>query len=473
MARVITPALTSYKSASKALASQRLINGYAEFQPRESGAKARVAVYGSHGIANGGTPGTGPIRGSFEMNEVGYVVSGQQFLRFESDGSSTIIGNGITGFGGVSIDGDGFSIVIVNGALGWLYVMATNAFTQISDGDFNPAKTVTVINNYYAFDWVGTNKFFISGLLDGSSYDALDFASGESNPDFVRAVRNRNGVLLVFGAETIESWDHTGATDFPFQRFKSGTIDRGIAASLAIEAEDSTLFFLGDDLVYYALNGNQLRRISTHAYEEEWQQYAKTDDAFCFKISYGGHKFIYITFPTEGKTFGFDIAANSLWHERMSFDQLGQEVKWRASCAVTVYNKTWIGDANSNRLGLLDPNTFTEWGTPIVTTLVYPTIHADGDLISMPKFEIDMQVGVGNAEVDDPQVMLDWSDDGANTWVSPQIWHSMGKIGDYRKRLEWTELGSFYNRAMRISISDPVKRVIYAARCPGLYAEHT
>ena len=473
MSRAIAPAITSYKSAAKGLSAQRLVNGYPEIQPQESGAKARVVVWGSHGIADAVTIGSGPIRGSFEMNDVGYIVSGDEFYSFDSAGTPTLLGGGITGSGGVSIDGDGFSIMIVNGQFGYLYVLATTTFTQIADPDFNAAKTVTVINNYYVLDWAGTNKFFISDLLDGSSYDALAFASAESNPDFVLAVKNRNGILLVFGAQTIESWDHTGATDFPFQRFKGGTIERGLAASLAVEAEDSTLFFLGNDLVFYRLQGLSLVRISTHALEDEWADYDTTSDAFCFKISIAGHKFIYITFPTEGKTFGFDIAANYLWHERMSFDALGQEVKWRANTAVTVYNKTWIGDANTSKLGQLDKNTFTEWGTPIITQLIYPPIHANGNQVSMPKFEVDMETGVGltSGQGSDPQIMLDWSDDGAKTYTSPQLWRSMGQIGEYHTRVEWGELGSFYSRTMRLSMSDPVKRCIFAARCPGIYAE--
>jgi hypothetical protein len=44
----------------------------------------------------------------------------------------------------------------------------------------------------------------------------------------------------------------------------------------------------------------------------------------------------------------------------------------------------------------------------------------------------------------------------------------MGAIGNYQTRLQWHELGSFYQRNLRLEISDPVKRVVIAARCPGL-----
>jgi hypothetical protein len=67
--------------------------------------------------------------------------------------------------------------------------------------------------------------------------------------------------------------------------------------------------------------------------------------------------------------------------------------------------------------------------------------------------------------------MLSLSDDGGHTWSNQEIWRSMGKIGQYRTRLRWDRLGSFYNRSIKITISDPVYRTIIAARCPDMTAE--
>jgi hypothetical protein len=62
----------------------------------------------------------------------------------------------------------------------------------------------------------------------------------------------------------------------------------------------------------------------------------------------------------------------------------------------------------------------------------------------------------------DPQAVLDWSDDGGHTW-SNQYWKSLGKIGEYKKRLKWNRLGMSKNRVYRVTISDPVKVSILAA----------
>jgi len=62
----------------------------------------------------------------------------------------------------------------------------------------------------------------------------------------------------------------------------------------------------------------------------------------------------------------------------------------------------------------------------------------------------------------DPQAMLDWSDDDGRTW-SNEHWASMGPIGDYSRRAIWRRLGRSRNRIYRLSITDAVKRVVIGA----------
>jgi hypothetical protein len=65
----------------------------------------------------------------------------------------------------------------------------------------------------------------------------------------------------------------------------------------------------------------------------------------------------------------------------------------------------------------------------------------------------------------DPKVMLRWSDDGGHTW-SNEHWASMGKIGEYGKRVIWRRLGmtaKLRDRVYEISGSDPVKIAIMGA----------
>jgi hypothetical protein len=65
----------------------------------------------------------------------------------------------------------------------------------------------------------------------------------------------------------------------------------------------------------------------------------------------------------------------------------------------------------------------------------------------------------------DPQVMLRFSDDGGHTW-SNEHWTSMGKIGQYYKRVIWRRLGmttKLRDRVYEVSATDPVKIAIMGA----------
>ncbi|CAP57621.1 hypothetical protein [Gluconacetobacter diazotrophicus] len=58
----------------------------------------------------------------------------------------------------------------------------------------------------------------------------------------------------------------------------------------------------------------------------------------------------------------------------------------------------------------------------------------------------------------DPQIMLDWSDDGARTWSALRLCRSMGRQGEYLTRLRWMKLGQARQRVLRLQVTDPVRR---------------
>src|ERR1041385_5148438 len=196
-------AINSYKSLGLPISVQRTVNAYAETEPQN--AKTPVAVFGAPGISTHCTAGMGPIRAFQVMNSRAYAVSGANFYEFDEGGNVTLIGSGVTGTNPVAISNNGLQIVIVNGSFGWVYDQSAGTFGQIIDPDFNPANTVTFFDTFMVFDWVDTNKFFISAPLDATSYDPLDFASAEVQPDLVVGVLNQQESLLVFGEHSIET----------------------------------------------------------------------------------------------------------------------------------------------------------------------------------------------------------------------------------------------------------------------------
>lgn len=61
------------------------------------------------------------------------------------------------------------------------------------------------------------------------------------------------------------------------------------------------------------------------------------------------------------------------------------------------------------------------------------------------------------------RIMLQWSDDGGKTW-SNEYWKPVGKIGQYKARVNFNRLGMSRDRVFRLTMSDPVKWILVDAR---------
>lgn len=453
---------SSYKSAAPPVSSERLINMYCEQEPPD--AKTSVAVFGCPGITPFTRSGTGPIRGFHDMGGLLYVVSGPTLYSVTSDGTTAALGGAVSGTGVVSMDDNGTQLVITNGTYGYIYT-TTTGLSLITDVDFHAANTVTFFDQRFVYDRAGTNQFFASDSLDGTSYDPLVIASAEARPDNVVAVILNAQMLMVFGVRTIEFWSDVGAANFPYERVPGALIERGILAPMAKCKADNTVFFIGDNRVLYRVSGMSLQRVSNFAVEHEWATYTTVSDCFMFAFQMNGHEFVVVTFPSQPKTWVLDVATG-LPHERESWDQYNNNYgRWRINCHRRMYGKELVGDQYSNNIGYLDNSAYTEFGCTIQGTAVSPPIHSDRKRVFMSRFELDVESGVGlsTGQGSDPQIMLDYSDDGGRTFSTRQLWKSMGVEGAYKQRLRWTRLGQSRNRVMRLTITDPVRRTLIAA----------
>lgn len=359
-------------------------------------------------------------------------------------------------------------LAIVDGTNGWIYD-TTNGLRQITDEDFFSADVVDFQDQYFIFNRAGTGQFFLSNLNDGTAYLATDIAIAEGDPDNLVALISNRRELWLFGAETIEVWYNSGDVDFPFNRFEGGTIERGLAAAFSIAEDDNSLFWLGEDRIFYRADGYLPQRISQHGIEEALRKYKIVSDACAFIYTMGGHKFYVCTFPAEDATWVYDITT-SLWHERQSVG-MG---RWRVNAYANAYGKHLVGDFEQGRIGELDLDTFEEWGEVMQGQATGPSVYADRQRTFHRRFELDIDAGHGltSGQGSDPQVWLDYSDDGGHTWSARKPFFSIGKIGAYLQRLRWLRLGQARQRIYRLTVSAPVKRSIVAAHLDAAAGDH-
>jgi hypothetical protein len=122
-----------------------------------------------------------------------------------------------------------------------------------------------------------------------------------------------------------------------------------------------------------------------------------------------------------------------------------------------VYGYELVGSSDNGDIGILRKSVFTDWGDTQLARWCYQPIYAEDRFAFHDRFEIVLKTGVGltTGQGSDPQLMLDYSDDGGLTWEALPN-KSIGAIGQYEKRVEWRALGCAKQRVYRGAISDPV-----------------
>lgn len=463
-------AIESNRSRAPQLINATLKNFLVERQPQE--AKSQTPLFNCPGIAawltsarEGASPAL-PCRGMIEFHGFAYAVLGDQLWRLDATGIPVQVGGTvlIPGTSPVGMANNGVQLIIVNGLAGWTFD-TDHGLQQITAAAFYAANSVIFMDGYFILNRRDTNEFFLSALYDGRTYGGLDFATAEGQAGTVTAVVQNLELLYILTSSHIELWYNSGAADFPFQRYPGSVIPYGCIAPHSVVKQDGAVFFMGADKIFYRLNANQPVRISTHAIEFLIGQEATPEAIECFTFTIQGHKLIFVTLPSLNETVCYDISTGK-WHDRESVDAKFKSLgRYRGRFALEIYNSILIGDAFDGRVGKVQWETYTEYGLPMLGEIDTITQHHDRKRIFCHAFELDIESGVGlvTGQGSDPQVMARKSKDGSMTFGVEQPWRSMGKIGEYGKRLRWTRQGNARQFSWRIQVTDPVPRTIIAA----------
>lgn len=389
-----------------------------------------------------------PVRGTHRMVNALYAVIGSTLYGISSNGTPTTYGT-IGGTGPVRIADNGTQLAIHGGSLGQTgYILDTGTlYTQPTN--LPPVSDVTYMDGYFVWTVYNSDQFIISALNDGLTYDPLDVATVEGDPDNVVGVVNSHRELGFFGTNTLEIWYDSGDADFPFARSGNAFVERGCIDRNSLVKMDNSVFFVGDDRAAYRLDGYTPVRVSTHAIEYRLAQAAWFRS---FTYSQEGHKFYVLN--TDVGTFAYDVATG-LWAERQSF---GKD-NYRISCAETVYGQTILGDAYTGKLYTPSLEVYTEDGALIPVEIGLPTIQASRARVTMYEFEVYCETGVGNADVPDPQIVMTYSKDGGRTY-SNEMWRSLGAVGKYLTRAVWRPHVEFRQLEIKLQITDPVRRLV-------------
>jgi hypothetical protein len=405
-----------------------------------------------------------PIRGIHNTSTgVLLACSGKFLYLINKDKSFEQVGALNTYYGNVSIADNGIEALLVDGKWGYLLNLETLEFTQIDTAIFpQSCSHVQFINGRFIVNKTDTNQFnlFWSGLYNGLSWNALDVASTELFADKLISMAKVNNQLWLFGELSTEVWLDTGDPDQPYQRINGAYFDYGTSAPWSVASTGNTVFWLGSNAqgqgIIWMANSYQPQRISNHSLEAIFQSMVKYDDAIGYCYQQDGHRFYVLTFPTQNQTYVYDVNTN-MWHERATYNNLAQRNDSHIGINFAyAHNKPLIGSKVDGKIYYYDKNVFTDDGKIIRRVRTSPHLANENKRIFVKSFEIDCEKGTGiqQGQGERPILALQYSVDGGQTWSS-ELWRTTGRVGQYRTRVKWTNLGVGRDRLFRVIHTDP------------------
>ena len=455
-------------SKSPYVTAKQLTNLYCEVRP--DGEKSALVAYGTPGLSLFVDMGDTPIRGGRSMDGISlaFFVHRGTLYEVNNAGVTTARGALLTTTGRVSMSDNGVQLMIVDGTYGYIYNTSTNAWSTnvtaaLAPTAVNPT-TVTYLGRRFVVSFNGSGRFYCSAIDDGLTWDPLNFASAEVNPDPIVAVWTSNGQLALFGTKTTEFWGLSGAVDFPYSLVAGTATEWGLVSPWSLAKFDNTVIGLfknelGQSMIA-KLNGYTPQKISTPDLDAILGSYASVSDATGYSYMLGGHQMYVISFPSAGYTWMYD-GSTGFWQKLKS----ANITRHRGEFAFQFLNSIIVADYTRGRLYRLVPTQYTDNGDTIEREIIGETLRAPGgEFLNIANLRVDMEVGDGltSGQGSDPQISLSLSRDNGRTWGA-EMWKPFGKTGEYSTRVEWRRLGSPRQITPKLRITDPVPVCIVSA----------
>lgn len=428
------------EAASPPVNSERLVNGYLEQTPQ---ARGTTPIYGSPGYS--AFASTNAIRALCAVADRLFAVTASSLVEVSSAGVVSTLGSIPTGT--VDIASDGTSVVVT--CANEIYVWNGSILTAVTDPDAPAASSVEYLNGFYVFTETDTEQFFISPQGNpGGDFDALDFDSADTSPDKLVRTRRVGRDLLLMGRQSVEFWYYSGDSVFPISRYQDTPLDVGLIGVQAVTSTNESAFWIGHDKTVRRLDGRTATNITTPAISREIESWADPIVTRAFDLVWDGH--LWIVFWNPDGCIVWDQGTQR-WHERRSY---GSET-WAAWSYAYAFGKHLVGGAQLYQLGGHD-----EAGAVLPFEMVTPWLDNQGERFSVNEVELRMEAGAGSLTLD-PKVSLSRTEDGEE--FSTPLIRPFGKQGERFRRVVFSRQGMSRGCAFKVSITDPVKRVIYAA----------
>jgi hypothetical protein len=368
----------------------------------------------------------------------------------------------------------GTQFLVIGEGYGYLYTPSTAAAATLGAGASAgfPAGAVTaaaVVDGYFlaatgfGLAGAGQNTFYQSGLYDGATWSALNVATARGAGDNIEALIPLHRELWVFGQSHAEVYYDAGSvagTTFAWARNNNVYLEVGCPVPASLCRLADTLAWVGGDErgrgIVYLLNGYTPQRISTHAVERSLQSALHLHGVKAYALQREGHQFYVVNNVADGFTWVYDLTTG-LWHEWLAWSGSAYSAHPLTGAFYATLDNVfgtvqlaWTGA--DNVLYAISSAYLADNGNPIKRTRRAAHLVNEQKRVVYSQFALDCNAGVqadGAAQSGTVSLNLSWSDDGGNTFTTPQSVSL--PAGNYKTRAVWRRLGHARDRVFEVS----------------------
>lgn len=454
---MLIPAAITYNANREKMADvQDVVNMQPEFTygGRQPVAMVTCPGLGSFSAATG-TASEG--RGAIAVNGALYAVIGSSLYKFTDAGVATNLGS-IDGSGICGMSASLTEIHISVFDTGFIFDIGAETITKITAAGYPEGYTTCFIGGRFVTEdpTPGTaGRFYYSGLLDGSTWNELDFATAERKTDDALAVWSTAESLLVFGTRSIEFWVPTASG---FDPVTNAVLPYGLLSRWSIAEAAGAIFFLDSNGQVRVMSGYNSQVVSTTAVEA---LIGMSETAEGCAYVFDG-KVIY-ELSTASATICYDLTTSQQVGKPMWFQKRASESRWTGRHCVFAHDKLL-------QLGYADKNVYELSRTTIPDerefTVMIPVDDDARRWSRLDEIELICRTGTGAIPDTDPQVMLRLSRD--NGYVKDEEkWEGVGTIGKYAERVRWRRFGRFLQASMTFRMTDAYDWTVFGVRLRG------
>ena len=311
--------------------------------------------------------------------------------------------------------------------------------------------SLAFLDNYLLAGDTETKLIAWSNAGDGRTWDALDFASAESNTSDIVRIFVDHSEMYVFKTDRTEIWATSGGAQ-QFVRI-SGGVERGLAGRMCVTKSENLVYFIGDDRVIYAISlQSQPVRVSNPAVERILQDVDGFDGVLAYSWTEGGTRFSGWRFPDRpAVVLDHDTG---LWHERSS--GLNGE-PYMVTSTATFAGKQLAG-CSDGHIREFVPDAYADGGVTVSRDVYTAPLVLGGERFCLDYLAVDLRQGDVNLGYD-PSVMLRLSRDGKQ-WGEPKV-RTFGDLGTHQRVTSWRGMGQARHVDAHLRVTDPVPFSLY------------